>query len=242
MLKNKTFTAESIAMQSVLCRCLGKLDKWPDVIGNQANLSYNTIHFVPMQEYGCSGSLYSLKNHHSVDDCYFECQNLTTEERIKQLSNTIKIIREKHNLLCFVDVVLNHAAINSSWLIEHPEAAFNLHDCPFLKVAWVLDDFLAKFSYAYSQKKISECANSPNIVTEKDLQELLMVLEVQIEELKLEQYFLINKAKIAENFESSMEKAKKVEKLVCTDKDIISYTLKHSHKYGERPNGVEVFP
>lgn len=62
------------------------------------------------------------------------------------MKKTIDHTRDEYGLLGIVDIVLNHTASNSSWLIEHPEAAYNTDDCPNLYPAWLFDKALADFS------------------------------------------------------------------------------------------------
>jgi glycogen debranching enzyme len=41
-----------------------------------------------------------------------------------------------------VDIVLNHTANDSKWILDHPEATYNTDDCPHLWAAWELDNAL----------------------------------------------------------------------------------------------------
>lgn len=56
-----------------------------------------------------------------------------------------KIEREWH-ILTIQDVVWNHAAKNSAWLLDHPECAYNCDNSPYLRPAFVIDRALYYFS------------------------------------------------------------------------------------------------
>jgi glycogen debranching enzyme len=45
-----------------------------------------------------------------------------------------------------MDIVLNHTAQNSEWILEHPSATYNTNTCPHLYSAWLLDEAISKFS------------------------------------------------------------------------------------------------
>lgn len=226
----------------MFCRCLGKLSNWSNCLGAQSKLGYNAIHFVPMQEYGASGSMFSVRNQHSLDNWYIEDPNMPPEDRMTLLENTIKEIVDKHGLLCFVDVVLNHTSKDSLWLEEHPDAAFNLQNCPFLKVAWEFDKFLIQFSEQFAAKKIQECKCAPYISSENDWQSVKIALIRRAEGLKLETYFLYNIDSIKVMFDTFMETVDTIDlkEYKADSVNILDYTLKYSFGYGENPRGVKV--
>ena len=83
-------------------------------------------------------------------------------------------MRDEYGLLGIVDIVLNHTASNSPWLLEHPEAAYNTDDCPNLYPAWLFDRALSDFSDDYADRKnVGECPSAPFINNEADLRAVL---------------------------------------------------------------------
>lgn len=63
-------------------------------------------------------------------------------------------MRQKYGMVSIIDIVLNHTANNSDWILVHPEAAYNTDDCPHLYSAWLLDYELKQFSDKYAEGKI----------------------------------------------------------------------------------------
>lgn len=57
---------------------------------------------------------------------------------MNMLKQNLDELREK-GIVSLVDIVLNHTANNSSWIVDHPDATYNTDDCPHLWSAWVLD-------------------------------------------------------------------------------------------------------
>lgn len=105
-----------------------------------------------------------------MDDYFFEKEelSLTPKQRISRLKTTFDGLRQQ-GLLTLVDIVLNHTAHNSEWIIDHPEATYNTDDCPHLWSAWELDKGLRDFSREYAKRKIPECPSAPYISNEGDL-------------------------------------------------------------------------
>jgi glycogen debranching enzyme len=237
---NIIFPIESLSLQTVLSRCLGKLKDWPQVIEAQSKLGYNAIHFLPIQAYGKSGNMYSIKDQLSIDDCYFEHTKISTDERISKVKEVINKISEEQNIVCFIDVVLNHTAVNSDWLLEHPEAAYNLHNSPHFNVAWEFDKFLMDFSQAFSRREVAECPNAPYIANKRDLQAVMKALKGRVQSIPLYQYFMYDKETVRKQFEEALEVIDEAElsKLKAIEVNIVNYIINHSHGYGYKPFGV----
>lgn len=227
----------------MVSRCLGKISNWPKILESQAKLGYNAIHLVPIQRYGISGSMYSIRDQLSVDDLYFDEPNkLPPEKRLEMVKNVIDDIREKYDTLFFVDIVLNHTAINSDWLLDHPDGAYNLVNCPYLTVAYKLDKFLAEFSEAYLQRKINECPYAPYIGNENDLRSVMSALSNRIRGIPLDQYFYYDKGKVKAKFDEFMKYAENFmsNPIQTAYVDLFDYAQKHSFGYGERQYGVDM--
>lgn len=150
---DKSVNINSLRILTVLARSLGKIDTWEDFIKSQKKLGYNTIHFTPIQEYGVSRSHYSLADQLNLDDWFFEDTSLTKEKRFNKLKSVIKNMQDRLGMIFFIDIVLNHTAENSEWIKSHPEATYNLENCPHLTCAYVLDKALTDFDIKFSKGK-----------------------------------------------------------------------------------------
>lgn len=61
----------SISLMTFHSKALGPFRNWLNILEGEANLGYNMFHFPPLQSYGFSESLYSLKDHNDISDYYF---------------------------------------------------------------------------------------------------------------------------------------------------------------------------
>lgn len=100
-------------------------------------------------------------------------------------------------MLSIVDIVLNHTANDSPWILDHPEATYNTDDCPHLWSAWLLDKALVDFSLDYSKKKVPECPAAPYIGTAADLGKVMAAIQKRvIDPLRLYEFFLCDVATV----------------------------------------------
>ena len=94
-------------------------------------------------------------------------------------------------LLSIVDIVLNHTANDSKWIVDHPEATYNTDDCPHLWSAWVFDQAIQDFSLKYAEKKIQECPAAPYIRNAAELGQVMKAIQSRvITPLKIHEFFL----------------------------------------------------
>lgn len=182
---------------TVLARCLGPVEtRWEGMYDNISALGYNAIHFTPIQKYGASYSHYSLADQTLIDDYFFtdhpNKQDLTKEERIGLLKAKVEYLKEEYRMLGIVDIVLNHTANNSEWLLHHPEAAYNTRDCPHLASAYAFDKAISDFSDDFANRRnVNECPSAPYINNESDLKAVLNAIQNRvINRLNLHEYFL----------------------------------------------------
>ncbi|KAI1188895.1 glycoside hydrolase family 133 protein [Nemania serpens] len=131
----------AVSVFSVISKFMGKYpSSWEKHLRGISGRGYNMIHFTPLQVRGASNSPYSLYDQLGWDPACFP----RGEEDVQQMVDSLE---NNHSLLSLTDVVLNHTAHNSKWLLEHPEAGYNLTTAPWLESAYLLDTQLLKFSF-----------------------------------------------------------------------------------------------
>jgi glycogen debranching enzyme len=123
------------------------------------------------------------------------------------LKRTMNHIRDEYGLLGIVDIVLNHTASNSAWLLDHPESAYNTDDCPWLYSAWLFDKALADFSDNFAQRKnVSECPSAPYISNEIDLNAVINAIQNRvINVLNLHEFFMIDVEKAIQGVRDTLK-------------------------------------
>lgn len=73
--------------------------------------------------------------------------------KMQKLKETLDHLRTNQGLLSIVDIVLNHTATDSKWIVDHPEATYNTDDCPHLWSAYLLDKAIHDFSDRFADGK-----------------------------------------------------------------------------------------
>lgn len=124
---------------------MGIFERWESQLAFSAASGYNMIHFTPVQELGTSQSSYSIFHQLKLNSKLFP-GNIAEESKWKMLSELVNKLEAKHGMLSMTDVVWNHTADNSPWLVQHPEAGYNLSNSPHLKAAFDFDEAIVLFS------------------------------------------------------------------------------------------------
>ncbi|EGT54590.1 hypothetical protein CAEBREN_28219 [Caenorhabditis brenneri] len=135
----KALELDGICCQTYLTKLLGPLPEWKNRLRIAHESGYNMIHLTPIQELGVSNSSYSLSDHHGL------VKTLGSHYGFEDIRNLVEDLEKTWGLLTVQDVVWNHAAKNATWLLEHPESAYNCLNSPHLRPAYVIDRVYHEF-------------------------------------------------------------------------------------------------
>lgn len=149
--------ARDLVLQTFLVKQLGPLAQWPArMLGTAecaAEIGVTAFHFTPLEARGQSDSAYSIADQLRYDARIFPA-GTSPRDADALMHAFLADLRTKRAALLFVDVVLNHTANNSAWLVEHPEAAYNTLNSPHLRVAHELDAVMLRFSLAHARHAV----------------------------------------------------------------------------------------
>ncbi|KAI2635500.1 glucanotransferase domain of glycogen debranching enzyme-domain-containing protein [Xylaria nigripes] len=145
-LNGRPLPLPALSIFSIISKLMGKYPTgWEKHLQGISARGYNMLHFTPLQIRGASNSPYSLYDQLGWDP---ECFPRGEED----VQTMVDSLERNHSLLSLTDIVLNHTAHNSKWLLEHPEAGYNLTTAPWLESAYLLDTQLLKFGSQLVEK------------------------------------------------------------------------------------------
>ena len=137
-------------LHTQIARLLGPLDTWTTAFEAIVAGGYNSVYLTPVQRLSeVSGSAFCVANQLQLGLSLFDgdAAASTHDAAFEKLRSVIDSCSKKLNLTCVTDIVLNHMALDSPFLVQHPEAAYNLNNSPHLHAAALLDAVLHAFSH-----------------------------------------------------------------------------------------------
>jgi len=196
--EDEVLPIDCIHCQTVLSKCLGPFSQWEDRLRVAKETGYNLIHFTPVQELGASLSCYSLKDQLNLNPMFNEDDKVYTMEDMKIL---VQKLRNEWKILSLSDIVLNHTANDSPWLMDYPESAYNLINSPHLRPAYLLDRVLQNLSIDVSMGKYADKGIPSRIKAEKQVQLLGKLLKEELlPALHLHEFYLADVEGLVKEF------------------------------------------
>jgi glycogen debranching enzyme len=113
----------AVSMLSIVSKWMGPVSEWPAFFAEARDRGYNMLHWTPLQERGESGSPYSIKDQLRYELSMFDdAKAVEADGGVSKMEEILASAALDYGLLSLTDVVLNHTANNSDWLVDHPEA------------------------------------------------------------------------------------------------------------------------
>ncbi|KAI7871254.1 glycogen debranching enzyme [Spinellus fusiger] len=198
----KPLPLDALMVLSVVPKWMGPVSRWKDQLNLIQHSGYNMIHFVPMQKRGSSDSPYSISDPLSYADDLFDAKDMkkSPQEKAAIIRTLMETVQTKHGILCLSDVVWNHTSNDSPFLLEHPEAGYNLHTSPHLVPAYELDTAFVALSENLGALGLPSRISSPGDV------DRIMAYATQntVPELRLYEYFVVAVAAQKKLFEKAL--------------------------------------
>ena len=183
---------------------------------------YNMVHFTPIQQLGSSRSAYSISNQLKIDSNYVpgqtysevtasftNCEGVSkqfkVDSRYLKLREITKSMQDDWGVLSIVDLVWNHTSFDTPWLMQHPEAGYNLVNSPHLRPAYALDAALSQFSQEIAEGKWEQAGIRPEIQHEGDVHNICSrLLDTVLPRARLWEYFCVDVDVIAKEFRTTV--------------------------------------
>lgn len=179
---------DALSILSIIAKWQGPINDWEKHYAEAARRGYNFIHYTPLQSRGASGSPYSIYNQLTFDEALLKGgKDSDGDGGEKQIRETLDGAKKKYGLGSLTDVVLNHTANNSPFLLDHPEAGYSVGNTPHLAPALELDDAMVALSGDLASKGLPTTINS-----EGDLMAVMGAVEHTIDELNIWQYYVFD--------------------------------------------------
>lgn len=114
---------DGLVILTIVSKWMGTIDEWKPHFQEAKERGYNMLHYTPLQQRGESQSPYSIANQMAYDVALFPPSwKGSKDDAVKKMEEMLKIAKDEYGLMSLTDVVLNHTANNSPWLLDHPEA------------------------------------------------------------------------------------------------------------------------
>ncbi|KAK1757909.1 glucanotransferase domain of glycogen debranching enzyme-domain-containing protein [Echria macrotheca] len=181
-LEGRPLPLPALSVFSTISKFMGKYPQdWERHLRGISDRGYNMVHFTPLQVRGASNSPYSLYDQLGWDSNCFPGGE-------KDVQKMVESLEKNHSLLSLTDIVLNHTAHNSAWLMDHPEAGYNLTTAPWLESAYLLDTKLLELGF-----KLEKLGLPTELKSLDDLMKIMDAIKKEvIAEIRLWEYYALD--------------------------------------------------
>uniref|UniRef100_A0A1A9WR90 Glycogen debranching enzyme n=1 Tax=Glossina brevipalpis TaxID=37001 RepID=A0A1A9WR90_9MUSC len=195
----KVIPLDSVRCQTVLSKLLGPITTWESKLRVSKESGYNVIHFTPVQELGASRSAYSLRDQLRVNSDFAKSKG--EKVNFEDIEVVVKKLREDWQIASICDIVLNHTANESEWLLEHPEATYSCATCPYLRPAFLLDASLTKCGEDIANGLLTD-KGVPSVIDREEHLDALkyQLLRVYLPKVNIHELYQCNVTKYVNDF------------------------------------------
>ena len=218
-----SYCPDGLACQTYVTKLLGPLSEWKDRLRTAVECGYNMVHLTPIQQLGSSRSAYSISNQLRIDSSYLahgytgsektvsyrnsegKTKDLKVDQSYVEVREIVKDMHKNWGLLAMVDVVWNHTSFDTPWLLQHPEAGYNLVNSPHLRPAYALDVALVNFSREIADGKWINQGITPVITEESHVQNIcFQLLHHILPRERLWEFFCVDVEAVVSEFRSTV--------------------------------------
>ncbi|KAJ6581356.1 glycoside hydrolase family 13 protein [Mycena capillaripes] len=196
---------DGLSILTVVSKWMGPTPEWSKFFAEAKDRGYTMLHYTPLQERGHSDSPYSIRDQLKYDEAMFENNGRKQDGGKAQVEEILKVAREEYGLLSLTDVVLNHTADDSPWLVDHPEAGFSPANSPHLTPALELDSAIIQLSSELASKGLPT-----SVTNQQDLDTLVSAFQGVAKDLKLWQYYVLDTAREKDSVKAALTSEKVV--------------------------------
>lgn len=217
------YCPDGISCQTYITKLLGPLSEWKQRLQVANEAGYNMVHLTPIQQLGSSRSAYSICNQLRLHSSYLppghtysettvsfmnregEMKELVVDSMFVEVRKLLRQLHREWGLLSIVDVIWNHTSFDTPWLMQHPEAGYNLVNSPHLRPAYALDVALNQFSLEIVEGKWENVGVRPEIRSEEDIYNICArLLDTVLPRTRLWEYFCVDVEAIVSEFRSTV--------------------------------------
>ncbi|KAJ3850530.1 glycoside hydrolase family 13 protein [Lentinula lateritia] len=193
---------DGLSILTVVSKWMGPMSEWKNHFAEAKDRGYTMLHYTPLQERGESDSPYSIRDQLKYDPSMFDGKRQADggKEKVEAI---LKVAREEYGLLSLTDVVLNHTANDSPWLVDHPESGFSPANSPHLTPALELDSAMIEFSSSPASRGLPSIVN-----TQQDVDALIGAFRTVMKDLNLWQYYVLDVAREKESIKAVLASKK----------------------------------